>query len=83
MTPGGKSAPDLSWPAELCESVRHLPDASCVWVALSGGLDSVLLLHLVSRCLGRDRSVAAIHVNHQLQPNAEETERFCRDQCKK
>lgn len=82
MTPGGKSAPNFSWPAELCESVRRLPDASCVWVALSGGLDSVFLLHLVSRCLGSDRAIAAIHVNHQLQSNAKETERFCRSQCK-
>lgn len=82
MTPGGKPAPQFSWPAALCESVRHLPDTSCVWVALSGGLDSVLLLHLVSHCLGSDRNVAAIHVNHQLQTNADETERFCRDLCK-
>ncbi|MCG2581649.1 MAG: tRNA lysidine(34) synthetase TilS [Marinobacter sp.] len=81
MTPGGKAAPKFFWPAELCASVRRLPDTPCVWVALSGGLDSVLLLHAVSRCLGNDRTIAAIHVNHQLQANAGETEQFCRKLC--
>ncbi|WP_417532264.1 tRNA lysidine(34) synthetase TilS [Marinobacter lipolyticus] len=81
MTRGGKAAPKFSWPADLCSSVRHLPDTSCVWVALSGGLDSVLLLHVVSSCLGNDRTIAAIHVNHQLQANAGETEQFCRKLC--
>lgn len=81
MTPGGNSAPDYSWPAELVDSVRHLPDASRVWVALSGGLDSVLLLHLMSRFWKGQRTVLAIHVNHQLQPNAGEAERFCRQLC--
>ncbi|MGM0769497.1 MAG: tRNA lysidine(34) synthetase TilS [Pseudomonadota bacterium] len=81
MTPGGKSVPDFSWPAEVRESVRRLPDASQVWVALSGGLDSVLLLHVVARYCSHHRIVQAVHVNHQLQPNAAETEQFCRDLC--
>ena len=81
MTPGGKSAPDFTWPAALSESVRHLPDATQVWVALSGGLDSVLLLHVVSRLCSADRTVRAIHVNHQLQTNADDVERFCRTLC--
>ncbi|MEX2474006.1 tRNA lysidine(34) synthetase TilS [Marinobacter sp.] len=81
MTRGGNSAPEFSWPAALCEPVRCLPDASHVWVALSGGLDSVLLLHLVRHCCGRDRTVQAVHINHQLQPNADVTERFCRQLC--
>lgn len=81
MTPGGKSAPDFTWPAALSESVRHLPDATQVWVALSGGLDSVLLLHVVSRLCSADRTIRAIHVNHQLQTNADDVERFCRNLC--
>jgi tRNA(Ile)-lysidine synthase len=81
MTPGGKSAADFSWPAELIDAVRHLPDASRVWVALSGGLDSVLLLHLISHCCTDRTPVLAVHVNHQLQHNAAEVEQFCRHLC--
>lgn len=81
MTPGGNAAPDLAWPADLKDSVRRLPEASQVWVALSGGLDSVFLLHLAARCLPEGRNMRAVHVNHQLQTNAQDTERFCQRLC--
>lgn len=81
MTPGAKPGTGFTWPDALCAPVRTLPEHSRLWVALSGGLDSVLLLHLVVAC-HRDRvPVGAIHVNHQLQPNAGDTEAFCRLQC--
>ena len=47
-------------------------------VALSGGVDSVTLLHQL-----RDRGpVAAIHVHHGLSPNADAWAAFCRKLCK-
>ncbi|MFI2812772.1 MULTISPECIES: tRNA lysidine(34) synthetase TilS [Microbulbifer] len=45
------------------------------WVALSGGLDSCVLLHLLN-ALGEP--CHAIHINHQLSPNAGEWQAHCR-----
>ncbi|MBW4936583.1 tRNA lysidine(34) synthetase TilS [Marinobacter sp. F4206] len=81
MTTGAEPDHGFAWPDALCAPVRSLPEHSRLWVALSGGLDSVLLLHLAAFC-HRDRvGIRAVHVNHQLQPNAGDTEAFCRAQC--
>ena len=48
-----------------------------VAVALSGGIDSVVLLHTL-----KDRPVRAIHVHHGLSPNADAWAQFCRRLCK-
>lgn len=81
MTPGAEPGSGFTWPEALCAPVRELPDHSRLLVALSGGLDSTLLLHLAVHCHGHSRAVHAVHINHQLQPNASETESFCRDLC--
>ncbi len=49
-------------------------------VGLSGGCDSVVLLHLLTRlgCAGR---LDAIHVHHGLSPNADAWAQFCADYC--
>ena len=78
MTRAGNAGPD-AWPTELLQAVGHLPPHSRVCVALSGGLDSVLLLHAAASAGLRD--LFAIHVNHQLQSNAFETEAFCQRLC--
>jgi len=52
-------------------------------VGLSGGVDSVVLLdalHRIARTLGFHLS--ALHVNHQLSPNAGRWSAFCRDWCR-
>lgn len=51
-----------------------------VCVGLSGGCDSVVLLHLLSR-LGLGERLSAIHVHHGLSPNADAWAQFCRDYC--
>ncbi|WP_110602252.1 tRNA lysidine(34) synthetase TilS [Salinicola lusitanus] len=60
----------------------HVPGSS-VWVALSGGLDSSLLLHVVAP-LARRRGIElrAIHVNHGLQAAADGFETHCRALCR-
>jgi tRNA(Ile)-lysidine synthase len=49
-----------------------------VAVALSGGMDSVVLLHL----LKDHRGISAIHVHHGLSPNADAWAAFCTRLCK-
>ncbi|WP_110692510.1 tRNA lysidine(34) synthetase TilS [Salinicola halophyticus] len=60
---------------------RHV-SGRVVWVALSGGLDSSLLLS-VAAPLARQRGVdlRAIHVNHDLQAAAGDFESHCRELC--
>ena len=55
-----------------------------VCVALSGGLDSVVLLHAATEIAkaGGTKPIAA-HVHHGISPNADAWEAFCREQCAK
>lgn len=48
-------------------------------VGLSGGIDSVVLLH-VARALGQP--LAAVHVHHGLSPEADRWSDFCQDLCR-
>lgn len=47
-------------------------------VALSGGVDSVVLLDLLDRLRGEHKfELAAVHVNHQISDSAQDWEGFC------
>ena len=60
----------------------HLPLNSRVCVGLSGGRDSVVMLHLLSRAKTEiPIEVSAIHVNHQISPNAQRWADFCSELC--
>lgn len=78
MTQGAKPAPGYAFPEALSAPVKAVSGYRRLWVALSGGLDSILLLHLAAHC---HSGVRAVHINHQLQANAGETETFCRNVC--
>jgi tRNA(Ile)-lysidine synthase len=53
-----------------------------VAVGLSGGLDSVVLLHLLRGLAPRLRCrLSAVHVNHGLSPNAGDWQKFCKALC--
>lgn len=54
-----------------------------VCVALSGGIDSVSLLHACIAALKQLQldSVSAVHVHHGISPNADAWETFCRQFC--
>jgi tRNA(Ile)-lysidine synthase len=50
-------------------------------VGLSGGCDSVVLLHLLSR-LDWTGPLQAVHVHHGLSPNADDWVAFCGEYCR-
>jgi tRNA(Ile)-lysidine synthase len=55
-----------------------------VAVALSGGVDSVVLLHqLLQVAPRRGYALSAVHVHHGLSPNAGSWARFCRELCRR
>lgn len=65
-------------PEDLLEILRDLPAALHYWVALSGGLDSTVLLHALAA--HRDAlpgELRAVHVNHGLHPEAPRWQVHC------
>lgn len=77
----------LSVPGQFLQTVERydlIPAGSVVLVALSGGADSVGLLHLVRAAAPRKEwSVRAFHLNHRLRNAAVEEEEFVRQLCQK
>ena len=61
---------------------NQLQDVRQLTVALSGGIDSIVLLEIARALAPRlGLRVEALHVNHGLSPNADGWERFCRAHC--
>ena len=57
---------------------RHVKTGQRLTVGLSGGRDSVVLLHVLKQLAPALRfDLAAHHVNHAISPNADRWERFC------
>ena len=59
---------------------QYQPNRTHFLVALSGGIDSVVLLHLLSQL---PLNLRAIHIHHGLSPNADSWADFCEQLCKR
>jgi tRNA(Ile)-lysidine synthase len=67
-------------PVQIRERLDRIPGVRRFLVALSGGLDSCVLLHILNRARPA-ATVRAVHVNHGLRPAAGEWQEFCADLC--
>jgi len=60
----------------------HVPAGASIAVALSGGIDSMVLLDAIAPLArARGSAVAAVHVNHGISPHADRWAAFCSGQC--
>lgn len=65
---------------ELIQAIRsQLPEKVRILVGFSGGLDSSLLLHATAAAFPGSE-ILAIHCNHQVSPNADDWQEFCKQQ---
>ncbi|MBK1692580.1 tRNA lysidine(34) synthetase TilS [Ectothiorhodospira mobilis] len=69
-------------PGPLSRALDRLPPARRHLVGLSGGLDSVVLLHALAG-LARDLPLIAVHVHHGLSPRAEDWAGACGSLCRR
>ena len=79
-----KSKPFTDLPALLYDRLaRYVGPGQRLCVALSGGVDSVVLLHAATAAAAALKvgQLAAFHVNHGLSPHANEWEAFCLKLC--
>ena len=65
----------------LTSAVRDLTADSRIWVGLSGGLDSVTLLHALLKAGVAAGRIQALHVHHGLSANADDWQSFCQQLC--
>ena len=69
-------------PQNLIQRLHGLPAARHYWVALSGGLDSTVLLCALAAERGAlPGELRAVHVNHGLHPKASEWQQHCMALC--
>ena len=62
---------------------RHIQinDIKEICVALSGGVDSIVLLNALNQFLQKDYSIRAIHINHNLDKDSQSWADFCKRAC--
>jgi len=64
------------------EMLPLLPTQSSILIGLSGGVDSVVLLHLLHRLSTRfNWKLSALHVHHGISESADTWRDFCNDLC--
>ena len=79
-------APHSSSDRLIDQTAEHLAALSCrgkpILLGLSGGIDSVVLLHLLATLAPRlEFQLSALHVHHGISAHADEWAQFCLDLC--
>jgi len=64
--------------SRLEAALEPLPRKGCWWIGFSGGCDSSVLLHALSRLRPLSVELRALHVNHRLHPDASAWAEHCR-----
>lgn len=65
-----------------CALLPIVPAGSSILLGLSGGVDSVVLLHLLQQVAPRySWRVSALHVHHGISPHASDWAAFCAELC--
>ncbi len=60
----------------------HVPAGSSILIGLSGGVDSVVLLHLLAQLAPQHSwKLSALHVHHGISPHADAWAAFCGELC--
>lgn len=65
-------------PSRLQAILERLPPARRWWIGYSGGCDSSVLLHALAQIRPPGIALQALHVNHQLHPEADAWAEHCR-----
>ena len=85
MASSRKPPPGSDLPARVSAVIsRHVRRGDRLVAGLSGGVDSVVLVDMLRRISSKAGfALAALHVNHQINPAAASWARFCRAYCKR
>ena len=78
------SKPTIFTPDVLYDFFSGLPDLKQLWVAFSGGMDSHVLLHAMSKLQSRltNIKISAVHVDHGLNEQSRKWSSQCEMVCK-
>lgn len=63
---------------EIISSIVNHASKKNIYIGYSGGLDSTVLLHFVANNI-KNHNITAIHINHQLQPQADYWQSQCEE----
>ena len=72
----------FSFQTKIKDILSEYPDAETCWIAYSGGLDSLVLLHVLASIKNKIKTkLVAVHVNHGLSNDADLWVKHCQDKC--
>jgi tRNA(Ile)-lysidine synthase len=72
----------FSFQTKVKDILSGYPDAETCWVAYSGGLDSLVLLHVLANIKNKIKpKLVAVHINHGISNDADLWVEHCQKKC--